>query len=897
MAAPSSSSSAQPWPYSSIVDACPDCHSASHHGAPCTLKSDPKQTPISRLSYPASPLAPPLAPPSVGFRVRLVVLRTGHMPAVLRHPDRLRRAFDLFFAWRRELKKTLNSTQMKMVDLKCLTPADQIPLFPRRPDSEADSLLGRDRSLALQRVIPYQAHSAGVDTIGPWSVDPLGMLCEAFLLPRHTEGHLAWSFDDTYEALMIQDVVVHVVPPEDPVFQHRQRLYPRLTEQDKLMELHKIEAFVSWFEHRHQPQSHCWKPFPEVVHLETLTNLQKELVRKMHGKEPHRGFLLYGPAGTGKSWSVTNLVGTFRMNCVWGYSDDGLNPIVGTGAALKGGLQGDLEMRIFALFMRAQAAPWLPTAITIDEIDFTAPTRKSFASQDSGGNLWLERLSDGVRAENVTFLATTNLRTNVLEQLVDRLDNVYVGLLNSRDLSDIITQQSDEWGPGGHFKHLQEKLLLPQNHRRDPSSSIPYYCAVLQGMTPRAIKTLRTDADIREVQLSSNPWPTLTQGPRTFQQLIEEGRRGLPFDLGALFRFLIWAHDTGVLSGRILVDTTRLRERFLIVEVEIVNNLQPGELLFLDANQWGHTLPSSRRGKGRTLTRTFILHEQNDELGLWSVFARFSLYIRATHCSYVSDEFLKSMAGESQQSADERNRASISTTILQYVINVENAVLLLPLRYARIQKPEDSNGSLPGSSNINANEVWDMITGGWRCHHGKKQVFVLVASEEWEVKAVLASCTMAWQISEYRQHLLDRDAEEHLCSVCDRKFSTKTWKEGYGCRHQTLTGDKTWRDSMIIHYDPPPANSRSMVASVAFEQILNPDPDAAIRAKWRCCGKPFLELECTVHRHTPILPYEEAVQSLTTGDRAHRDVRNRWWCNYCCNVANAPGCTPVGLLT
>ena len=75
---------------------------------------------------------------------------------------------------------------------------------------------------------------------------------------------------------------------------------------------------------------------------------------------------------------------------------------------------------IYALFMRCEAAPWLPFVISVDEIDFTAPSRRSASSQDTGGNLWLYLLSDSLRPKNATFFATTNALHGVLEQLVDK---------------------------------------------------------------------------------------------------------------------------------------------------------------------------------------------------------------------------------------------------------------------------------------------------------------------------------------------------------------------------------------------------------------------------------------------------------------------------------------------
>jgi ATPase family associated with various cellular activities (AAA) len=805
--------------------------------------------------------------------------------AVLGEQERLQAAFTEFFKWRADLREKYG---LALQPIQSGNENEEAPLFPKQDSETVQLLSGTSRNLATQRALLYAGHSGGGDSIGQWEVLPLGMLCRAYLAP--SSGERKWSWKDgnpeKLERVVVASSPGHTFCPPVP-----------LSEEARAMELHKVEAFVSWFEARADTAASSpavpvryrrkWKPFAaglerylEPEDTSSLTELQKGIFRKMYAPRMHRGFLLYGPAGTGKSWSVMRVARKMRMHCVWGYNEKE-EPIVGTGAALKGGLQGDLEMRIFALFQRAEAAPWLPTAITVDEVDFTAPSRDSLGSQESGGSLWLERLSDGVRAANITFFATTNVRTNVLEQLVDRLDNVYVGLLDWEDAQNLIELAAEHDWPDDRFPTERPAVALGTDRHRK-IASVPYYHAVLLGMTPRAVRNLRTPADISEVQLNSNPWPTLTRGPVPFERLLELRTRALTVqaDCGALLRFLLWAQRKKVLSGRVLVDTTRLKEGLIVVEVELVHVrsvLGDGSLLFVDSKGYGHSHAASRRGAGRTFTRAFVLQEQADELGLWAVLARYALSIHATHCTFVSDEFLRSMAGTSTSSADERNRAAIATAIQQYVVNCEWGVTVLPLRYARIQQSEE--GAL--SSTINAHEVWDLVAGGWRCNETHNQLFVLVASEQWEVNALLGSSTIAWQSNEYRQHMTERDEEEQPCEVCERDFSTRSHRETYGCAH---TGK-------VVRYAPPRWETSTVCTSVQMLAEMHTSPDIGLRAKWACCGKPFVEEECARRRHQAPIRFEEAVERRA-GGLGHRDVANRWWCNYCCNVVCATGCTP-----
>jgi ATPase family associated with various cellular activities (AAA) len=813
---------------------------------------------------------------------------------VLGQLERLRDVFNEYFQWRADLHRKHGDFLQLIGCTQALGPQAKQPLFPKQPGKYTALLTGQSRNLATQRALVYGGHSGGEDSIGPWHVYPLGMLCAVYVVAPDCRANTLWEWNDA-EPVRIREVAV-VQVPSSQARRHNFSTRVLQNKQARAMELHKVEAFASWFEQRIDAactslpvhERRRWKPFAAGLERylradhPRLTTLQKRVLRKMYGPKVHRGFLLHGPAGTGKSLTIRELLDLLRMHCVWGYTEDD-KPVVGTGAALKGGLQGDLEMRIYALFQRTTAAPWLPTAITVDEIDFTAPSRQSVGSQESGSNLWLEQLSDGVRPTHVCTFGTTNEPKNVLEQLVDRLDSVYVGLLEWENAGAVIRLAAEHHWPAGHFP-VKGDMHLGRDHRRRAIPPVAYYHAMMLGMTPRAVVNLRTPADVAEVQLASNPWPTLTRGPVSFQRLLAPGTRLLAVqaDCGALLRFLLWAQQTNVLSGRVLVDTTRLKEGLITVEVELVHvraAFSDHSLLFVDAEGRGHSHATDRRGTGRTFTRAFVLQEQADELGLWAVLARFALCIHATHCSFLSNQFLRSMSGSSTAGADERNRASLATAIQQYVTNCERGVTVLPLRHARIQQPEQDGIS----SSINAHEVWDLVTAGWRCNESKHQLFVVVASEQWEMNALLASSTIAWQSNEYRSHVVEREEEEQCCQVsrCGREFSTRSFRDGAGCAHA----------GKVVRYAPPRWESSAVRTEAQMRAEMQTSPDIGLRAKWTCCGKPFLEAGCPNRRHEPPQRFEEATENRAGGLR-HRDVANRWWCNYCCNVVSARGCTP-----
>jgi len=819
------------------------------------------------------------------FDVSIVLKLSSNCDAPIVDAARLRVAFQRYFAWRKEVyARNRNLIPLQWAATKCET-----ALFPLMPPTATAKVVGRDRDLASQISLAYEGTSGGMDAISYWAVAPLGTLIDA-VVERVRDDNAAAA-----AAFVLNDGAYNVNVADVRIA--KTLAATTLPIRDRAIELHALVAFVTYFECADVYTSggdgralDCWEPFPACAFDRAGVTgdaafVRDDMLAAMRGVPLHRGSLLFGPAGTGKSQGIRALLKQLRMHCVW--DRRAKEAVVGSGAVLKGGLQGDLEMRIYALFMRAGAAPWLPTAITIDEIDFTAPSRASVGSESSGGNLWLQLLSDHVRPPHVTFLATTNVRTNCLEQLVDRLDNVFVGLLpwDANGALFAFARQQRHWLADVRASHEQQLVV----NDRD---SVPYWQAVLLGMPPRAVLSLRQSADVRRVLLAANPWPTLTSGPTCVRELLGAQWQSVALEAGGdcarLLRFLLRAAHDKLLTGRMLIDTTRLREQLIVVDIEL-HGAGADDLVLAMADGARHFHAAARQGRGSTYTRTYVLAKQKSEAPLWAVLAHVAVAFRATHCTYVSDAFLHSTCGgggggSTSGGADERNRQAIETAISQYVTACASSVTVMPLRYARIQKSDDRDdgaSSIVGSSStIHAHEVWDMLTAGWRCQVGKQQLFALVASEPWEIDAVLGSAAMAFNASEYRALVAESRNDERACVVCQRVFATtsRVWHDTLGCAHA----------GQVVTYDGANWNEPSVCREATLRSGATSDRGAErlLRAKWTCCGKPFLEPECAAatHRAEPLFDSDTARRGKAHANQAH------WWCNVCCNACTANEC-------
>lgn len=607
---------------------------------------------------------------------------------------------------------------------------------------------------------------------------------------------------------------------------------------------------------------------------------------------------------------------------------------------LKGGLQGDLEMRIYALFMRCRAAPWLPCAISIDEIDFTAPSRKNAKDSDNGGNVWLQLLSDGERPPNLVFFATTNVRINVLEQLVDRLDGLFVGVTDWNARQNALIKISTNWGNDMKLLHRNTtndsscwSVLHKLFHFDRSRGACSYYQCVTMGMTYRSLSNIKVLSDLKRFQLESNPWPTLMHGPKTLMDMFDD-RMDAFFgtECENLLDFLIEAVCRNILSGRVLIDLSRLRENIIVVDVEVyrsdkdlhferttekhVRDFSTAEILDIcrregcdknvetrikKQNLDGHTFFSDedvscfvgkftgtttsfpfqrpfchekgRQGNGSFYVRSFVLKDQKDELGVWMVLARFSAFIEASHCTFVSDGFLKSMMSGAQSAPEDMNRDALQMAISQYITEEPQGVLVLPLHYARMQKTQEHN-TTTASSQIQASEVWNLITSSWRCQGGKKKLFALVASENYELDSLIWTNAVVWQQSDYRKHLEKKMDDVQKCVTCSRMFSRKSaeTQDSGGCDH----AGNLW----LQQNDRADGHSNEVEWVETNQNIALVSMKTANKSKWICCGKPAWEFVCGVRKHKACYAFDDFIK--ISPHPSHQGVK-WWWCNFCCN--------------
>jgi hypothetical protein len=220
---------------------------------------------------------------------------------------RLLVAFQQFMVWRWKTAKKHDKTPSPL-KVGQADAARRTALFARRPDSEHSQLSGQSRNLAAQRAYVYGGHCGGQDSIGTWNVLPLGVLCEAYLqVPATAARSRVWVQDSLLAAVEVRFVEEEKFARELPVpsaaeAESAEERVTLLRERVQL-ELHKVEAFISWFESRRHRNPLLWRPFPTNMTLSSVrvSGQQLKMARKIFSNRGrlHRGFLLYGPAGTG----------------------------------------------------------------------------------------------------------------------------------------------------------------------------------------------------------------------------------------------------------------------------------------------------------------------------------------------------------------------------------------------------------------------------------------------------------------------------------------------------------------------------------------------------------------------------------------------------------------------
>ena len=132
------------------------------------------------------------------------------------------------------------------------------------------------------------------------------------------------------------------------------------------------------------------------------TEIDRRLVK------PHRGFIMYGPSGTGKSVMMSKLANKIGIAMV--------GPALAAGE-LERPLVGQSEAIILDLCMRGNRLPHLMCCVSIDEIDSLAPRRDDDSSEGKVAKisvlLWvIEGIKD---VPNLMFFSATN-RLNMMDE-------------------------------------------------------------------------------------------------------------------------------------------------------------------------------------------------------------------------------------------------------------------------------------------------------------------------------------------------------------------------------------------------------------------------------------------------------------------------------------------------
>lgn len=145
----------------------------------------------------------------------------------------------------------------------------------------------------------------------------------------------------------------------------------------------------------------------------------KPEVRMLTSTSIPRGFIFWGPPGTGKTTVVKNLCDEWMVHlvCVPLASGD-----------FKKGIVGDSEKMIRILGERAALIPWVMCAVAIDEIDALATSRAGSGVEKGSADLLSVLLSmiGGLNdVPNLIFFGSTNLLHTMDEAFLRRMDGKF----------------------------------------------------------------------------------------------------------------------------------------------------------------------------------------------------------------------------------------------------------------------------------------------------------------------------------------------------------------------------------------------------------------------------------------------------------------------------------------
>ncbi|CAF3418246.1 unnamed protein product [Rotaria socialis] len=226
--------------------------------------------------------------------------------------------------------------------------------------------------------------------------------------------------------------------------EHEQAAFVQLSDQEWKKKEQNLEQNINEYQQLKDDVNKVVKGYEKELDEKRnqLKNVQFELNKKqkaVHKKlvKPHRGFIMFGPPGTGKSEIMSKLATKIGIQMV--------GPPLAAGE-LNRPLVGESERIIIALCTRCNRIPYTQCCVSIDEIDSLAPKRDEDSSEGKVDKISvLLSLIEGIKdIPNLMIFCATNRLHMMDEAFLRRMSGkFFVGRPSSEARQNILSQIPD----------------------------------------------------------------------------------------------------------------------------------------------------------------------------------------------------------------------------------------------------------------------------------------------------------------------------------------------------------------------------------------------------------------------------------------------------------------------